>query len=75
VELTPPPYVRGKRVKLRYITQVSAHPVVFVLFVSTSRGFPTAYHGYIVNRIREEFGFHDVPVRVELRESRTSKGP
>ena len=71
-ELTPPPYVRGKRVKLHYITQVSAHPVVFVLFVSRARGFPGSYQGYIVNRIREEFGFTDVPVRLDLRESRGS---
>ncbi len=71
-ELTPPPYVRGRRVKLHYITQVSAHPVVFVLFVSRSRGFPGSYQGYIVNRIREEFGFTDVPVRLDLRESRGS---
>jgi GTP-binding protein len=72
VEMTPPPYVRGKRVKLHYITQVSAHPVVFVLFVSRSRGFPNSYQGYVVNRIREEFGFTDVPVRLELRESRST---
>jgi GTP-binding protein len=72
-EMTPPPYVRGKRVKLHYMTQVSAHPVVFVLFVSRSRGFPNSYQGYIVNRIREEFGFGDVPVKLELRESRGSK--
>ncbi|MFP4372705.1 MAG: ribosome biogenesis GTPase Der [Spirochaetaceae bacterium] len=71
-ELTPPPYVRGKRVKLHYITQVSAHPVVFVLFVSRSRGFPRSYQGYIVNRIREEFGFTHVPVRLDLRESRST---
>ncbi|NBF39253.1 MAG: ribosome biogenesis GTPase Der, partial [Spirochaetes bacterium] len=70
-ELHPPPYVHGKRVKLHYITQVSAHPVVFVLFVSRSRGFPGSYQGYIVNRIREEFGFTDVPVRMDLRESRS----
>lgn len=70
-ELTPPPYVHGKRVKLHYITQVSAHPVVFVLFVSRARGFPGSYQGYIVNRIREDFGFTDVPVRLDLRESRS----
>jgi GTP-binding protein len=74
-DMTPPPYVRGKRVKLQYITQVSAHPVVFVLFVSRARGFPNSYEGYIVNRIREDFGFGDVPVKLELRESRTTKAP
>jgi GTP-binding protein len=62
-------------VKLQYITQVSAHPVVFVLFVSRARGFPNSYEGYIVNRIREDFGFGDVPVKLELRESRTTKTP
>ncbi|MFP4011727.1 MAG: ribosome biogenesis GTPase Der [Spirochaetaceae bacterium] len=68
-EETPPPYIRGKRVKLYYITQVEAHPLVFVLFVSRARGFPGSYRSYIVNRIREEFGFNAVPIRLDLRES------
>lgn len=72
-ELTPPPYVQNKRVKLHYITQASVHPVVFVLFVSRTRGFPNSYEGYIVNRIREEFGFGEVPIRLELRESRSAR--
>ncbi|MGM0673863.1 MAG: ribosome biogenesis GTPase Der [Spirochaetota bacterium] len=72
-ELNPPPYLRGKRVKLHYITQVSAHPLVFVLFAGTTRGFPNSYESYIVNRIRDDFHFPDVPLRLELRESRGSR--
>jgi GTP-binding protein len=70
IERTPPPQNKKHRWKLRYITQVSKHPVQFVLFVNKSKGFPDSYLGYIRNSIRKEFGFTNVPISVELRDRR-----
>ncbi len=67
VEETPPPMVGGRRLKLRYITQVSVEPVVFVLFANRSRHVPDSYLGYIRNRIRRELQFAHIPFRLELR--------
>lgn len=64
---TPPP--SGRRpIKLRYITQVHADPVRFILFVNRRKGFPEFYLRYIRNRIREELGFQHIPFFLDLRE-------
>lgn len=64
---TPPP--QGKRpIKVRYITQVSTHPVRFIAFVNRRKSFPEFYLRYLVNRIRSDCGFHHIPLTVELRE-------
>ncbi|WP_052078308.1 ribosome biogenesis GTPase Der [Spirochaeta lutea] len=70
IERTPPPQNKKHRWKLRYITQVSKHPVQFILFVNKTKGFPESYLGYIRNSIRREFGFTNIPISVELRDRR-----
>jgi GTP-binding protein len=70
VEHSPPPAPKGRPYKPRYLTQVSTRPVKFVLFVNRAKGFPASYVQYIANRIRAEFGFDSVPVKVELRGKR-----
>lgn len=65
--LEPPRHSKG-RFRVRYITQVSAAPVRFVLFINRKKGFPASYVQYLKNRIRKEFGFTSVPVDIELRE-------
>lgn len=67
---TPPPTKKGKRWKIRYITQVSTAPLQFVLFVNRASDFPESYERYILNRIRKQFGLNDVPVAIELRDAR-----
>jgi GTP-binding protein len=67
VDKTPPPQNARDRWKIRYITQVSKHPVQFVLFVNKAKGFPEFYLGYLRNQLRKEFGFTQIPIQVELR--------
>jgi GTP-binding protein len=70
VDHTPPPSTKGAmRWKLRYMTQISIHPLEFVLFANKSEGFPEAYLGHITNRLRLECGLKDVPLRIRLRSS------
>jgi len=69
LEFTPPPTTKGSgRWKVRYITQVSAQPLHFVLFVNKVRGFPEAYIGYLTNQIRKECGIPLVPFKLTLRD-------
>ena len=67
LEANPPPAPGGKRIKLRYITQVGTRPPRFVIFGTRLSDLPTSYERYLVNGIRRELGFGAVPVRLSLR--------
>jgi GTPase len=70
VERNPPPAPGGKRIKLRYITQVNVRPPSFVLFGTRVDQLPDSYVRYLVNGLRKELGFGAVPVRLNVRASR-----
>jgi GTP-binding protein len=74
VEKNPPPAPGGKRIKLRYITQVNTRPPSFVLFGTRTDDLPDSYLRYLVNGIRRELGFGAVPVRLQVRASRNPFG-
>jgi GTP-binding protein len=63
----PPPAPKGRRIKLRYITQSSTRPPRFVVFGTRLDALPKSYERYLVNGIRRELGFDAVPVRVVLK--------
>jgi GTPase len=67
LEANPPPAPKGKRIKLRYITQARTRPPSFVVFGSRLDMLPESYRRYLVNGIRRELGFGAVPVRLTLR--------
>ncbi|HET9427155.1 MAG TPA: ribosome biogenesis GTPase Der [Allosphingosinicella sp.] len=70
VEKNPPPAAGGKRIKLRYITQVASRPPTFILFGNRTEELPESYRRYLVNGIRRDLGFGAVPVRLTARSSR-----
>lgn len=74
VEKNPPPAPGGKRIKLRYITQVNTRPPSFVLFGTRVDQLPDTYLRYLVNGIRRDLGFGAVPVRLQARASRNPYG-
>jgi GTP-binding protein len=67
LEKFPPPLVQGRRLKLRYITQVKARPPSFALFGTRAEQVPDTYTRYLVNQLREEFDLPGVPIRLMLR--------
>ena len=69
VEKNPPPAPGGKRIKLRYITQVATRPPTFVLFGTRTELLPESYRRYLVNGLRKDLGFGSVPVRLTARSS------
>jgi GTP-binding protein len=62
-----PPMAKGRRVKLRYATQVATRPPTFVLFVSQAGALPDSYLRYLANGLREQFDLAGVPLRLLLR--------
>ena len=70
LEQTPPPAVSGRRIKIRYMTQLKARPPQFVLFGNQLDDLPTSYGRFLVNGLRENFDFPGVPMRLTWRQSK-----
>ena len=69
VEQHPLPTGRGPRFQARYMTQISADPIKFLLFVNRVQGFPSSWLSYVRNQVRETYGLDSVPFSIELRRS------
>ena len=67
IEATPPPAPGGKRIKMRYVTQVKTRPPSFVIFGTRVDQLPASYERYLVNSMRKDLGFGAVPVRLMFR--------
>ncbi len=67
VEANPPPAPRGKRIKLRYITQVKTRPPSFVVFGNRLEELPESYRRYLLNAMRRDLQFGPVPLRLDFR--------
>jgi GTP-binding protein len=67
IERNPPPSVKGKMVNIKYITQVPARFPSFAFFCNLPQYIPPSYQGYLENRIRENFEFEGVPLRLIFR--------
>ena len=65
----PPPHSRGRRVTVRYGTQVSTAPPTFVFFANLPKALPEHYIRYVHNSLRERWGFVGSPVRIRFREN------
>jgi GTPase len=64
----PPPLVAGRRLRLRYMTQVNTRPPSFALFASKPAELPDAYRHYLVNALRRDFELAGTPIRLMLRQ-------
>ena len=68
VAMVQPPSDKGRRLKVLYLTQVSTKPPTFTVFVNSKKLFHFSYERYIVNKLRQEFGFEGTPIRMLVRE-------
>ncbi len=66
----PPPLVAGRRLRLRYLTQVNTRPPSFALFASKPSELPDSYRRYLVNTLRETFDLPGTPIRLMLRQGK-----
>ena len=73
-EAHPPPAPGGRRIRLRYMTQVKTRPPGFVLMCSHPDQLPESYRRYLVNGLRDSFDMPGTPIRLTLR-SQSDKNP
>ena len=66
----PPPLAKGRRVRVRYMTQVKARPPTFALWVSQPDALADAYIRYLSNGLRDSFGLDGVPLRLLMRKGK-----
>lgn len=67
IERTPPPSIKGKMVQIKYITQVTARFPSFAFFCNLPQYVQPSYQRFLENRIRENFDFEGVPIRLIFR--------
>jgi len=67
IDANPPPAPKGKRIKLRYITQVKSRPPSFVVFGNRLEQLPDSYRRYLLNAMRRDLDLGPVPLRLEFR--------
>lgn len=65
----PPPIVSGRRVKIRYMTQVKSRPPTFALFVNKPIDLPDSYLRFLTNGLRKTFNLNGVPIRWTLKKN------
>lgn len=63
----PPPAVSGRRLKLKYMTQVKSRPPGFMISCTRPEAVPDSYTRYLINGLRNDFDLPGVPVRVVYR--------
>ncbi|MEO1639936.1 MAG: ribosome biogenesis GTPase Der [Pseudomonadota bacterium] len=68
LEQHPPPAPGGKRIKMRYATQVKTRPPAFVVMTSHPDAVPESYKRYLVNGLRLDFDMPGTPIRLYLRD-------
>lgn len=68
VETYPPPSVKGKYIKIKYVTQLPSPTPSFALFANLPQYIKEPYRRYIENKIREHFNFSGVPLQVFFRQ-------
>jgi GTP-binding protein len=67
VERHTPPAAKGRRIRIRFMTQASARPPTFVAFCSQPQALPKSYLRYLTNSLRSTFDLPGVPIRLKLR--------
>jgi GTP-binding protein len=70
-----PPAMRGRRVRIRYMTQTKARPPTFTLFGNQLDALPEDYQRYLVNGLRENFDLKGTPLRLVMRNTKNPYAP
>ncbi len=67
IEKTPPPAIKGKFVKIKYITQLKTPFPAFVFFCNLPQYVRDPYKRFVENQLRKQFNFHGVPIQIFFR--------
>ena len=66
-KLVPTPMIKGKRLRVYYMTQVSTNPPTFVVFVNDPELMHFSYQRFLINQLRENFDFTGTPIKIIAR--------
>jgi GTP-binding protein len=67
IEKNPPPAVKGKYIKIKYITQLPIHSPTFAFFTNHPKYIKAPYERFLINNLRANFNFSGVPLKVVFR--------
>ncbi|KRK23858.1 GTP-binding protein Der [Lactobacillus delbrueckii subsp. delbrueckii DSM 20074 = JCM 1012] len=62
--LVPAPMVKGKRLRVYYMTQVKTNPPTFVIFCNDPELMHFSYQRFLINQLRENFDFTGTPIKI-----------
>lgn len=67
IDATPPPSLKGKYIKIKYITQLPTHAPTFAFFCNLPQYIPDSYKRFLENKLRANFNFTGIPIRIFFR--------
>jgi len=67
IERYPPPAIKGKHIKIKYITQLPTHAASFAFFCNLPQYIKAPYQRFLENKLRAHFNLEGVPVRIFFR--------
>lgn len=68
IEITPPPAVKGKYIKIKYVTQLPTRTPQFAFFANLPQYVKEPYKRFIENQLRKNFDFSGVPIEIYFRQ-------
>jgi len=68
IEKYPPPALKGKYIKVKYVTQINATSPMFAFFCNLPQYIKEPYKRFIENKLRENFDFNGVPIQIYFRQ-------
>ena len=68
IEKFPPPALKGKHIKIKYITQINATSTMFAFFCNLPQYIKDPYKRFIENKLRENFDFSGAPIQIYFRQ-------
>ena len=67
IAATPPPSLKGKYIRIKYVQQLGSHAPAFAFFCNLPQYIPDSYKRFLENRMREKFDFCGVPIKIFFR--------
>lgn len=67
IQAYPPPAVKGKYIKIKYVTQLPSHAPAFAFYCNLPQYVKEPYKRYLENKIRDRFDFTGVPIKIFMR--------